>query len=62
MMSRGPPESVETTGRLTTVEFPPERPGDPCVHHVYRRADDIPEEIYVRIGARKPEAGQVGER
>ncbi|MEZ5166479.1 MAG: hypothetical protein R2695_08290 [Acidimicrobiales bacterium] len=49
-------QAVETTGRLTSVEFPPERPGDPCVHHVYRRPEDIPEEIYVRIGKTKPEA------
>lgn len=47
-------QSVEATGRLTSVEFPPERAGEPCVHHVYRRPTDIPDEIYVRIGARKP--------
>lgn len=47
-------QAVETTGRLTTVEFPPERAGEPCVHHVYRRPQDIPEEIYVRIGKAKP--------
>ena len=47
-------QAVETTGRLTTVEFPPERAGEPCVHHVYRRPQDIPEEIYVRIGKSKP--------
>ncbi len=47
-------QSVESTGRLTSVEFPPERAGEPCVHHVYRRPEDIPEEIYLRIGARKP--------
>jgi hypothetical protein len=53
-------QSVENTGRLTSIEFPPERPGEPCVHHVYRRPEDIPEEIYVRIGARKPERDQAG--
>lgn len=47
-------QAVESTGRLTSVEFPPQRPGEPCVHHVYRRPEDIPDEIYVRIGARKP--------
>ena len=47
-------QAVETTGRLTTVEFPPERAGEACVHHVYRRPQDIPEEIYVRIGKSKP--------
>jgi hypothetical protein len=53
-------QSVENTGRLTSVEFPPERPGEPCVHHVYRRPEDIPEEIYLRIGTRKPERDQPG--
>lgn len=47
-------QSVETTGRLTSVEFPPARAGEPCVHHVYRRPTDIPDEIYVRIGKSKP--------
>jgi hypothetical protein len=53
-------QSVENTGRLTSVEFPPERPGEPCVHHVYRNPEDIPDEIYVRIGASKPEWDQAG--
>ena len=35
-----------------TVEFPPERPGEPCVHHVYKGA--IPNEVYVRIGKVPP--------
>lgn len=48
-------QSVEWSGRLTSVEFPPARPGEPCVHHVYRRPEDIPEELYARIGHRKPE-------
>lgn len=52
-------QAVEATGRLTSVEFPPERAGEPCVHHVYRRPTDIPDEIYVRIGASKP-AGDLG--
>ena len=50
-------QAVEATGRLTTVEVPPEQPGEPCVHHVYRRVDDIPAEYYVRIGHRPPDAG-----
>jgi hypothetical protein len=49
-------QSVENTGRLTSVEFPPDQPGEPCVHHVYRNPKDIPDEMYVRIGARKPSA------
>ena len=52
-------QAVETTGRLTSVEFPSERPGEPCVRHVYRDPDDIPEEIYVRIGKTKPVFSEV---
>jgi len=47
-------QSVEWSGRLTSVEFPPSAPGERCVHHVYRDPGDIPEEMYVRIGHRKP--------
>ena len=32
----------------------PVRAGEPCVHHLYRRPQDIPEETYVRIGKFKP--------
>ncbi len=53
-------QSVENTGRLTSVEFPPRQPGEPCVQHVYRRPEDVPEEIYLRIGTRKPERDQAG--
>ena len=52
-------QAVETTGRLTSVEFPSERPGEPCVRHVYRDPDVIPEEIYVRIGKTKPVFSEV---
>ena len=48
-------QAAERDGHLTIVEHPPERPGQPCVHHVYRRREDIPEEAYVRIGRTKPE-------
>lgn len=45
---------AEQDGHLTLVEHPPERPGEACVHHVYRRREDIPDEAYVRIGRTKP--------
>jgi hypothetical protein len=47
-------QAVESTGRLSTVEHPPTRPGEPCVHHVYRDPSDIPDEVYLRIGERPP--------
>jgi hypothetical protein len=33
-----------------SIEHPPEQPGDPCVHHVYKDVDRMPEDVYVRIG------------
>jgi hypothetical protein len=38
----------------TSVEHPPERPGEACIHHVYKDVDAIPDEAYVRIGRRPP--------
>lgn len=43
-------QPVEWTGAPTTVEHPPQRPGDPCVHHVYKDVAAIPREVYERIG------------
>jgi hypothetical protein len=48
-------QAVESTGRLSTVEHPPTRPGEPCIHHVYRDPADIPDEIYLRIGKTRPQ-------
>jgi hypothetical protein len=47
-------QSIEWTGYPTTVEHPPTRPGEPCVHHIYKELDAIPVEIYSRIGKQKP--------
>ena len=38
----------------TSIEFPPERAGEPCVHHVYKDVTAIPDAAYVRIGKRPP--------
>jgi hypothetical protein len=43
-------EGIEQTGVPVTIEFPPERPGERCVHHVYKDPASIPEEIYRRVG------------
>jgi hypothetical protein len=37
-----------------SIEHPPERAGDPCVHHVYKDVDAMPDEVYVRIGKEPP--------
>jgi hypothetical protein len=33
-----------------SIEHPPEHAGEPCVHHVYKDVDRMPEDVYVRIG------------
>jgi len=43
-------QPVEQGGTPTSIEYPPERAGEPCVHHVYKDVDAIPEAAYVRIG------------
>lgn len=48
-------EGIEQTGVPITIEFPPERPGERCVHHVYKDPALIPEEVYKRVGKEKPQ-------
>jgi hypothetical protein len=47
-------QPVEWGQPPTTVEFPPTRPGERCVHHVYRDQADVPDEVYRRIGKVNP--------
>ena len=47
-------QAVEWGGAPTSVEFPPERPGERCVHHIYKDVKDIPDEAYERIGKEPP--------
>ncbi len=47
-------EGIEQTGVPITIEFPPERPGERCIHHVYKDPAMIPREIYERVGKDKP--------
>ncbi|MGH2728714.1 MAG: hypothetical protein ACRDKS_17220 [Actinomycetota bacterium] len=47
-------EPIEQTGVPVTIEFPPKRPGEPCVHHVYKDPSLIPAEIYRRVGKEPP--------
>jgi hypothetical protein len=48
-------QPVEWGSAPTTVEHPPQRPGDPCVHHIYRDQSDLPAEVYLRIGKVPPD-------
>jgi hypothetical protein len=43
-------QPVEWGGAPTSIEYPPERAGEPCVHHVYKDVDAIPDAAFVRIG------------
>jgi hypothetical protein len=45
---------VEWGETPTSIEYPPEHPGERCVHHLYKDVDAIPDEAYVRIGKRPP--------
>lgn len=47
-------QPVEWGAAPTSIEYPPERPGDPCVHHVYKDLDAMPPEVYERLGKRPP--------
>lgn len=45
---------IETDGAPVTVQFPPSAPGEPCVHHVYKKAADVPDAVFRRAGASPP--------
>jgi len=49
-------QPVEWGGTPTSVEYPPERPGEPCVHHIYKDVTKLPAAAYERIGKRAPDA------
>ncbi|MGZ4675722.1 MAG: hypothetical protein ACXVJ7_18985 [Acidimicrobiia bacterium] len=45
-------QPVEWGEAPTSIEHPPRRAGEPCVHHVYKGA--VPDEAYERIGKQPP--------
>jgi len=47
-------QTVERGEAPTSIEHPPERPGERCVHHIYKDVADIPPDAYERIGKSKP--------
>jgi hypothetical protein len=47
-------QPVEWGETPTSIEHPPERAGEPCVHHIYKDVDAIPDEAYRRIGKARP--------
>jgi hypothetical protein len=48
-------QPLEWGGTPTSIEHPPTEPGGRCVHHVYRDADRLPDEVYVRLGKEPPD-------
>jgi len=47
-------QPVEWGSAPTSIEYPPEGPGEPCVHHIYKDVSDIPAAAYERIGKEPP--------
>jgi hypothetical protein len=50
-------QPVEWGGAPTTIEHPPERKGEACVHHIYKDTSAIPDDAYDRIGKARPPSG-----
>ena len=48
-------QPLEWGGTPTSIEFPPERPGEPCIHHVYKDVTALPAEVHLRLGRTPPE-------
>ncbi len=49
-------QPVEWGDAPTSVEYPPERPGEPCIHHVYKDVTRMPDVVFERIGKEPPPA------
>jgi hypothetical protein len=47
-------QSVERGEAPSSIEYPPERAGERCVHYIYKDVADIPAEAYARIEKDKP--------
>jgi hypothetical protein len=50
-------QPVEWGGTPTSIEHPPQRAGERCVHHVYKDPAALPPEAYERIGKSPPGDG-----
>ena len=47
-------QPIEWDGAPATIQFPPTKAGERCVHHIYKDRESIPVEIYNRVGKTKP--------
>jgi len=48
-------QPVEWGSAPSSIEHPPTKPGEPCVHHIYKDVADTPVEAYERIGKEPPD-------
>jgi hypothetical protein len=49
-------QPVEWGDSPTSIEYPPTKPGERCVHHVYKDVADIPPDAFRRVGKEPPAA------
>ena len=47
-------QPVEWGHAPTSIEFPTAKPGEPCVHHIYKNPAEVPDEAYRRIAQTPP--------
>jgi hypothetical protein len=47
-------QPVEWGSAPSSIEHPPTKAGEPCVHHIYKDVADTPADAYERIGKEKP--------
>ncbi|MBM3672167.1 MAG: hypothetical protein FJW86_08325 [Actinobacteria bacterium] len=47
-------QPVEWGSAPTSIEYPPTKPGERCIHHLYKDVADVPDEAYERIGKTRP--------
>jgi hypothetical protein len=54
--------SIEQLGYPATVAFPPEKVASErsCTYCIYKNVEDIPEEVYTRVGKQKPGQPKAG--
>jgi hypothetical protein len=48
-------QAIEWGGAATSIEFPPTKAGEACVHHVYKDLAAVPDDAYARIGITRDE-------
>ena len=50
--------SIEQLGYLANVTFPSQKVAEkPCKFCIYKNVEDVPEELYARVGKQKPKGG-----